>query len=211
MPSLRQLLASHSPILLLDAAASDVQVGLLRRDTPARWESSPEEAGTGVFRCVEALGISVNDIEAFVFCDGPGSILGIRTVAMALRSWNVLKPRPTFAYSSLAIVAHALNRPDLTVIADARRESWHHYRIGEPLKRVGAAALSGQLAMPANFRHWSALPPNLSTVPYRLADLLPKVADAELFYPAENPDAFLHEEPNYATWTPQIHRAPAPS
>ena len=105
-------------------------------------------------------------------------------------------------------VPHALNRPEVAVVADARRESWHHFRLGESLKRIGVAALSGPLVMPANFRHWSALPANLTTVPYRLADLLPQIADRELFYAAENPDAFLHEEPSYATWTPQIHRAP---
>ena len=32
--------------------------------------------------------------------------------------------------------------------------------------------------------------------------------DLDLFRPTDAPDAFLHEEPSYATWTPQIHRAP---
>ena len=33
--------------------------------------------------------------------------------------------------------------------------------------------------------------------------------DADLFRATDAPDAFLHEEPSYATWTPQIHRAPS--
>jgi len=47
-------------------------------------------------------------------------------------------------------------------------------------------------------------------VPYDLAALfaLPAVADADLFRPSPAPDAFLHEEPAYAKWVPQIHRAP---
>lgn len=211
MPSLRQLLALHSPILMLDAASSEVQVGLLRRDAAPRWEFSREEAGTGVFRCIEALGNSVNEAEAFAFCDGPGSILGIRTVAMALRAWMVVSPRPTYAYSSLALVAHGLDRRDVNVIADARRETWHHFRVGETLTRVNASMLSGPLLMPDNFRHWSDLPPNTTIVPYQLADLWPRVADHDILLPAEHPDAFLHEEPSYATWTPQIHRAPISS
>ena len=37
----------------------------------------------------------------------------------------------------------------------------------------------------------------------------PEVAGADLFTATNTPDAFLHEEPAYATWTPQVHRAPA--
>src|SRR6267142_6499721 len=108
MPGLRQLAADHAPLLILDAASARVQVGVWRRDGTSDWQSSDEEAGIGVFRGIEKLGVRVADVGAFVFCDGPGSILGIRTVAMALRTWVLLKPRPVFGYSSLALVAHAL-------------------------------------------------------------------------------------------------------
>src|SRR5689334_6109232 len=100
MPSLRQLAAGHAPLLFLDAASSRVQVGVWNRDGAGAWQTSEEEAGTGVFRCVGQLGCNVAEAGAFVFSDGPGSILGVRTVAMALRTWTLLKPRPVFAYSS---------------------------------------------------------------------------------------------------------------
>ena len=70
------------------------------------------------------------------------------------------------------------------------------------------AELAGELVMPEGFRHWTPLPAGVTSTPYVLADLLPRVADADLFRPTAAPDAFLHEEPAYATWTPQIHRAP---
>lgn len=208
MPSLRQLLAAHAPVLLIDAASARVQAGWLTGPGQARWAVSDEETGIGLFRSVEALGIDVGAAGAFVFCDGPGSVLGIRTTAMALRTWNVLKPRPMFAYASLALVAHALGRPEVGVIADARRDLWHHYALGGKLRRRPTAELAGELVMPANFRHWSQPPAGLSEVPYALADLLPGIADTDLFRPTDAPDAFLHEEPSYVTWTPQIHRAP---
>jgi len=208
MPSLRQLLAAHGSVLVLDAASSRVQVGLLHPDAATRWASAEEEAGTGVFRCVEQLGIQPADVGAFVFCDGPGSVLGIRTVAMAVRTWNVLKPRPVFAYHSLALVAESLNRPSAHIIADARRDAWHCVSLNSRLRRVPAAELSGELVMPEGFRHWSTLPAGVTRTPYVLAELLPKIADKDVFRPTDAPDAFLHEEPSYATWTPQIHRAP---
>ena len=208
MPSLRQLLAAHGPLLLVDAASARVQVGLLSPDRPARWTASDEEAGEGVFRCVEQLGVAPGDAGAFVFCDGPGSVLGIRTVAMALRTWCVLTPRPVFAYHSLAVVAEALGQPGLTVIADARRDAWHCLTLGSGLRRVPAAELAGELIMPDGFRHWAAAPADVARTSYALAELLPQVEDRDLFRPTDAPDAFLHEEPSYATWTPQIHRAP---
>lgn len=217
MSTLRQVLAAHSPLLLLDAASSRVQVGWLEVTADvhpgapgfsAAWNESDEPATGAVFACVERLARNPDAARAFVFCDGPGSVLGIRTVAMALRTWNVLRPRPAFAYSSLALVAHSIGRDEVAAIADARRESWHHYQIGRGLRRLPAEAVSGELVMPEHFRHWSTLPPNVTLVPYVVADLVSRLADVELLQPTDSPDAFLHEEPSYVTWTPRIHRAP---
>lgn len=208
MPSLREV-CTHSPVVVLDAASALVQVGVLTADNTSRWETSPEESGVAVFACFERLGVAPADVHAWVYCEGPGSILGIRTVAMALRTWGVLWRRPVFSYSSLAVVAHALARDRTSVIADARRETWHHYDVGTGLRRVATSELAGDLVMPEHFRHWSALPANVTQTPYLLADLLPKVwSTADLLHATEAPDAFLHQEPSYVTWTPQIHRAP---
>jgi tRNA threonylcarbamoyladenosine biosynthesis protein TsaB len=208
MPTLRELVAAHAPLLILDAASSQIQVGVYKSGRDS-WEVSDDEAGVAIFQCVEKLTTSLDEIGGFVFCEGPGSVLGIRTVAMAVRTWCVLKPRPVFAYLSLALVAHAHGRSESGIIADARRESWHHYQIGRGLRRVPTAELGGELVIPENFRSWSELPPSVTRTPYSLADLFSRAADADVFHAKEKPDAFLHEEPSYVTWTPQIHRAPS--
>jgi len=195
------------PALLIDAASSVVQVGLLQtRGTT--WETSTDEAGVAVFQCIEKLHCDLGAIASFVFCEGPGSVLGMRSVAMALRTWGVLRPRPVFAYSRLALVAHALGLARSGIIADARRNAWHHYDLEHGLRRVATADLSGDLRMPENFRHWSPLPPGVTPVPYSLESLWPQVWKTDLLRPTDAPDAFLHEEPSYVTWSPQIHRAP---
>jgi tRNA threonylcarbamoyladenosine biosynthesis protein TsaB len=129
---------------------------------------------------------------------------------MAVRMWGVLEPRPAFGYLSLALVAQALGRTDLAVIADARRGHWHRFVLGGSLERVQAAELAGELAAPEGFRHWDPFPPGATTTPYDLSRLieLPRVAEADLFHATASPDAFLHQEPAYAKWIPQIHRAP---
>jgi tRNA threonylcarbamoyladenosine biosynthesis protein TsaB len=216
MPSLREILAAHAPLLLLDAASTRVQVGLFGTGGPARWAVADEEAGVALFRGVESLGVDLAQVRGFAFCEGPGSILGIRTAAMALRTWNALAPRPVFAFRSLEIVAHDLvrrgPRENFSVIADARRGTWHcievHSGAAGPLRRVNSAALTGGLFMPENFRTWAARPAETKATSYDLATLLPRVAGVELFRATGAPDAFLHEDPSYLTWTPRIHRAP---
>jgi tRNA threonylcarbamoyladenosine biosynthesis protein TsaB len=210
MPSLIQILAGNSPLLVVDAASAKIQVGLLGARAGARWSCRSDEAGVGVFECLDELDVEIGSVGAFAFCEGPGSILGIRTSAMALRAWNVLRPRPTFAYVGLAVVAEALGRSGLAVIADARHGLWHRVYRGGGLERVPSAELQGDLATPEGFRHWDPLPAGTATTPYDMAALLssPAVAGADLFREAAAPDAFLHREPEYLKWVPQIHRAP---
>jgi tRNA threonylcarbamoyladenosine biosynthesis protein TsaB len=210
MPCLSQILLDHSPLLLIDAASEKIQVGLLDAAARPRWSSRKEEAGVGVFECLDELDVEIDSVRAFAFCEGPGSILGIRTSAMALRMWNVLRERPVFGYFGLAIAAEAVGRPGVAVIADARRGMWHRLVRGGVMERVPAADLTGELMTPDGFRHWDPLPPGTAVTSYDLASLLgmPSVAAADLFRATPAPDAFLHQEPSYARWTPQIHRAP---
>ena len=159
MSSLRQLLAAHPVVLLLDTASARVQIGLWTRGeaTPPLWRTSDTEASSGLFECVDAL---------------------LREASLR--------------------------------IADARRDTWHVARLGEPLRRVPSTELSGECVMPEYFRHWTPLPAALATTSYDLAALLPALAEADVFRATTEPDAFSHEEPTYVTWSPQVHQAPAP-
>ena len=208
MQNLTQILAAYPSVLVLDAASEVVQVGWLRADAAPTWVESRETAGIGVFRAIQALNLPLFGVKAFIFCEGPGSILGIRTVAMAIRTWQADASRPAFAYSSLALASVASGRPGLSVIADARRAHWHHYQPETGLTRVPAEALGESLATPDGFKAWSPRPPGVLSVPYSVKDALAAHPEYPFFRETEAPDAFLHEEPAYAGWTPQIHKAP---
>ncbi|MDI1335044.1 MAG: peptidase M22 [Lacunisphaera sp.] len=220
MPSLTQLLASHGTVLVLDAASTCVQVGLLRPGAPAAWRQTNEEAGTGIFSGTESVlkeaGRKLEDVGAFVFCEGPGSMLGTRTIAMALRTWQVLTPRPAFAYQSLALagrLAWTLAPRGFTVIADARRATWHVQSVGADgalasLQRVAAGEVpAGELLTPENFRAWAPPPRPAAPCSYDLAKILPALGDGNFFRSVEAPDAFQHEAPEYKKWSAQVHSA----
>jgi tRNA threonylcarbamoyladenosine biosynthesis protein TsaB len=220
MSSLTQLLASHRSLLVLDAASTRVQVGWLRPGVPGRWESIDAEAGNALFAGTAALlrggGAKIEDIDAFVFCEGPGSMLGIRTVAMALRTWQVLQPRPAFAYQSLAIAGHFAWRErsrSFAVISDARRDTWHVQAMAAdgapaPLQRVPVAELpAGELLTPENFRAWAKPPRPVAACGYDLAQVFPAIAAHDCFRLIEAADAFQHEAPEYKKWSAQVHSA----
>lgn len=214
MPSLRSVLAHHGTALILDAASARVQVGWLSgTDDAGRWQQGNAEAGESLFRALESLECDVQTAGAFIFCAGPGSLLGIRTAAVLIRTWMTLKPRPCFAYQSLELVAHGPEAQGLAVIADARRDAWHvvaRDSAGMPLpvRRVPAGDLPALRCMPEPFRHWAPLPPGTRRVPYDVGALLHATLALPLLRETPEPDAFLHEDPQYVTWTPRVHQAP---
>jgi tRNA threonylcarbamoyladenosine biosynthesis protein TsaB len=177
------------------------------------------EAGTEVFSSSTALlheaQLKLEEVRALVFCEGPGSMLGIRTVAMALRTWQVLTPRPAFAYQSLAVAAHfewtQRDRRAFAVIADARRDTWHCQQVAAdgrlaPLQRLPAAELpAGEWVTPADFRAWAKPQRPAGTCSYALAEIFPTLADGDFFRPVAAPDAFQHDAPEYKKWSAHIH------
>ncbi len=221
MASLAQLLATHGCILAVDAASTTIQVGLLRTGQPPLWRTSTDEAGKALFALADdvlrAADLTLSDVRAFVFDAGPGSMLGVRTVAMALRTWQALAARPAYQFQSLALLAHELARAGQTgaVIADARRETWHLVAFAapdriEPLRRaMSAEVAAGTTALwqPAAFRAWSKSPRATQDCAFDLATLFAAHADADLFIATDAPDAFQHEAPEYKKWSAQVHSA----
>ena len=222
MPSLTQLLGDHGRLLVLDAASTCTQVGILSATAPALWHQAPEEAGTAIFMGTESLlerfGCTLSDIHAFVFCAGPGSMLGTRTIAMALRTWQVIAPHPIYTYQSLAIAARyawaQMPGRSFGVIADARRDTWHYQPISAtgnlpPLQRLPASALPlGEWLTPENFRAWALPPHPAATCSYDLAKIFPALGNGDYFTATAAPDAFQHEAPVYKKWSAQIHQTP---
>jgi tRNA threonylcarbamoyladenosine biosynthesis protein TsaB len=220
-------MAAHRTLLVLDTASTRVQAGRLGAGLTPAWAAGTEAANAALFQCVDRVlgGRRIEEIEAFAFCEGPGSMLGIRTAAVALRTWTALRAGtvPVYAYGSLDLVARDLacrGEPGpFQVIADARRDSWHcvEVRAGgavQPLVRVPAGALagrSGPLFSPAGFRTWAQPPRATQACAYDVAVLLAALVDQDCFHAVTAPDALLHEEPVYQTWTSGIHRAPSPA
>ncbi len=202
-------------MLIIDASSADLQVGWQETDAETRWVTVECEAGTGLYRALAELDVDPNRAGAFVFCEGPGSMLGIRTVAAALRTWVALDPRPVFSYRSLDLAAHALGQANATLICDARRQSWHALTINDQgmpteIRRVGTDDLPAKATYTLRgFRSWTPLPvPAPAEVDYDARLLTGRLSGTPLLQENQEPDAYQPERPTYAKWTPQVHQAP---
>ena len=147
---------------------------------------SPDGALEGLFGCVEvALAeakLKLGDIRSFALCVGPGSVLGIRIAALAVRSWSALEPRPIFIWESLAGIARSAltvgEQGPFLVAVESRLKRWHALEVsadgslGAPFEAeaaqlnssghrvlassdAAAGVLTSHVAVP---HPWSALP-----------------------------------------------------
>jgi tRNA threonylcarbamoyladenosine biosynthesis protein TsaB len=226
MLSLASLVASHSSVLVLDAATTRSQAGLLRAGAPPVWHAGEGDSGVQLFvaadACLAAAGLRPSAVSAYVFCDGPGSQLGIRTACMALRTWQTLRaaPAPVFAYRSLVVAAlvHARTTPaPFAVIADARRESWHAVRVAtdgalSEVLRVPNDELRTwpePLVQPAGFRAWSSPPRPAGTCNYDCSVMFTALAAEPLLFPVPAPEPWASAPVAYKAWTGERHRGAA--
>ena len=114
-----------------------------------------------------------------------------------------------------AVAAHGEwsqnEKRDFTVIADARRETWHCQRIDARgnlslLERRPAADLpAGEWLTPENFRAWTKPPQPAGNCSYDLARIFSTLHDGDFFHAVEAPDAFQHEAPEYKKSPARIH------
>lgn len=225
MVSLVSTTAAHGPVLVLDAATTRMQAGLWRPGQPPVWKGGGDDASVHLFEAADAClrdgGLRPSAIGAFVFCDGPGSQLGIRTACMAIRTWRTMmaSPAPVFGYRSLVLAAHALRKTRATpfaLISDARRDSWHAVRVDargavSAVLRASTAEVAAwpeELLQPEGFRAWSKPPRPTSACAYDCAAMWTDLQGEALLIEADPPAPWQSAAIAYQTWTGERHRAP---
>ena len=214
-------MSAPEPCLVLDGSArAGVRVGLL---SGGRWVGqgiSSDGALEGLFGCVEAAladaSLKLGDIRSFALCVGPGSVLGIRIAALAVRAWSVLEPRPIFVWESLAGLARSAlaagEKGPFLVAAESRLKRWHALEVSaagalgapfeaeaEQLNHAGRRVLASSEAAPGVLTSHVAVPHPWSALPTFFAQ--PGFLCAE-----PRPDA-LNVANDFATWSGERHRS----
>ena len=132
-----KMLPTNKVSLVIDGSGSKVFAGIL--DAENRWLVKLERDGSPLeelFSVIEAVltesGLSLTEIGSYIYCMGPGSVLGLRLCAMAIETWARLYPKSAqyYKYNSLQLSAHALlyATPDLKdalIVSDWKKGAWN--------------------------------------------------------------------------------------
>jgi tRNA threonylcarbamoyladenosine biosynthesis protein TsaB len=214
-------MSAPEPCLVLDGSArAGVRVGVL---SGGRWVGqgiSPDGALEGLFGCVEAAlaeaKLKLGDIRSFALCVGPGSILGIRIAALAVRSWSALEPRPIFVWESLAALARSAlvagEQGPFLVAAESRLKRWHALEVaadgslGVPFEAEAAELnSSGHRVLAASEVAVGVLISQVQ-VPHPWSTLPALFAQPGFLREEHRPDA-LNVANDFATWSGERHRS----
>ena len=132
---IKQSLKSQT-LLLLDASTSVVQVGILYNGNWLAFCENKNESLNAIFidtaKCLKKAQISMSQINGFLICEGPGSVLGLRLIIMAIKTWqSVLLPQPSkvYLYRNLEIAAQLLLMqnvsPPFHLISAFKKNIWN--------------------------------------------------------------------------------------
>ena len=210
--------------LVVDGSGVSVFAGLLGSD--GKWLAQVQQNDApleGLFPAVEAVlheaHYRILDLCSFIYCEGPGSVLGLRLCAMGIQTWGHFNGSSAryFAYNSLELMAalivldfarieHAL------LISDWKKNVWNSISITDgqlgPVTGMDDQTVNnwkkGPLFYLPQRKSWQSVPDSVTTLkysPYRLPEalqLLKKTRKIELY--KSNTNVFQK-------WIPNRHRA----
>ncbi|MDR2981235.1 MAG: hypothetical protein LBV12_03200 [Puniceicoccales bacterium] len=219
-------LSTSLPYLFLDAAGREPIAGVWQNGQWLAYQNSAGLAATeGLFSATDAVlksaSLGVEDCAGFIFVEGPGSILGIRIAAMAIRGWKALPglaDKPVYATGTLSLAAHLLLREDpsrqnFSLLADSRQGRWNVAIVDNGTVPSGFEEIRGEhlaeLPTPRyriTQRALGAPPVECLDLPSALLKNDPGVLSVQsLLHIVESPDA-LNMPGEFSKWEPQRHR-----
>jgi len=217
------------PTLVIDGSGASTFVGVLGADN--RWlahASSGAAPLESLFATVESVlreaALHFEDLRAYLYAEGPGSVLGLRLCAMAIETWNRLYPDSAncFAYNNLQLAAASVrSRQPMTtealIISDWKKDLWNAVAIEagrilapEPVAPEALEAYGGPLYhLPAR-KGWQSPPPRAKLIEAR-PDRLPKLLDTPgLIKSTQGVQLYSAGSNTFQKWTAQRH-PPLPS
>ncbi len=220
-----QHLASDRPALVIDASGNAVFVGLLQNQ---QWLASlriEAPALEGLFTAVDQVltkaKLSFEQISAYVYSEGPGSVLGLRLCSMAIETWSRLYPQSAkrYSYNSLQLTARLIqiDHPEATdalLVADWKKGAWNSVKIKSG--QIGAtevvddetlASWKDALFHQPQRKGWQAPPSGASETVYRPERLPEVLGQTGLIRATGQIELYNAGVNTFQKWTAERHRA----
>lgn len=209
---------NEQPCLVIDGSAREgVRVGVL---SDGRWVAEATvtagalEATTDLAaEVLKKAHLKFTDIKSYAVCIGPGSMLGIRVSAMAVRTWATLYQRPIYVWESLRLLAEqALEqgvKVPFAVINESRLKRWNFMTVKaadffEPTVELEIDEVNAK-GLPLVVNHSSNLFSNAKVMDNIWIHLPKLFQKKECLRLESKPDA-LNPSADYALWSGERHR-----
>lgn len=215
---------NNNKILFLDACSTRVQVGILDQNQWIGYFKSESEPLQSLFQGIEIslkmAGIELEQIRGFAYCEGPGSLLGIRLVAMAIRGWKELKlfkDKEVYKYNSFEVslelirklygkekLCYIISRSRLgtwNILSSEEKNSVHEIEEKELKKLKGELWYFPQKRLISDVDH--AL--NAKQFDYNLENCPECFSKENLLRLVTEPDALFINEQEYVKWDSKRH------
>jgi len=212
--------------LVLDSCAPTLQIGLFLGNNAVKILKEPADATETLLERTDQLlreaGVTIDDIQHFAYCQGPGSILGTRISVMAIKTWVALGKGGTesrvYAYHSLAaaFLQQSENTSDkeFAIITEYKKNHWFMLKSQDASKAIQIVNTDPISEYPYDLyllpqkKIWSELNRELPHADYSIAllanannrlSLLSIVNDWPIYSPGNK---------EYVKWTGDRHRKP---
>ncbi|HAV13443.1 MAG TPA: hypothetical protein DCX06_08155 [Opitutae bacterium] len=214
------------PALVIDGSGSEVFAGVL--DENGQWLSQSRQSGAPLehlFPTVEATlkqaALELSDLRSYLYCEGPGSVLGLRLCAMAIETWSRLYPQSAayFAYNTLQLCAQLLctdkDLPKRTLlVSDWKKGAWNAIEIIDGAAGATTVADDATIAewegavyhLPQR-KGWQKPPSNAQSIEYTPQRLPEVLTNANWMKPTQGVELYSSGVNTFAKWTPDRHRA----
>jgi tRNA threonylcarbamoyladenosine biosynthesis protein TsaB len=215
--------------LVVDASNPAIFTGIL--DASGKWLAQSTNEGMALEVIFPAIkkhlhtsAIELAAIDRYLYCEGPGSTLGLRLVAMALETWRRLsaKPPSLHSYNSLQFVAACLQldapeTKDALIVADWKKDAWNAIYIRDqkiqktaPIEQAELDLWKGPRFHLPQRKGWQAPPANAKTLHYDPSRLPEVLSSDNPLRSVDTVELFASAGPSFQRWTPDRHRAPQP-
>lgn len=214
------------PALVIDGSSPCFFSGVLSSD--GSWLASrkaDKPALESLFKTVDAVlvdaRLDLDRIQSFIYCEGPGSMLGLRLCAMAIETWRRLQPTPRemHAYNSLKLAAALLVHKarltkDALLISDWKKDTWNGLKISSGVLGAVAPICSADLAdwqgpiyhLPAR-KGWQHPPEDAVELSYDPGSLPALLGTPGLIQSTDGVELYNSGINSFQKWTPERHRA----
>ena len=217
------------PLLAIDAASAINWVGIKLGSQHLLSTASPEDPTRCLFQLVEnaleQASLQLASIQTIVYCEGPGSMLGVRTAAMAIRAWEgvgLACARNLFSYNCLRMGALLAAKVRTSIapallVTDARRNAWNTlpYPPGDNDPQITENETLEASNLPkltlSGFARVTKSTATFDELPYDLDQAFSDEAFLDAIRPTPFAAPLVLRQNEYLKWTPGIHRAASQS